>query len=87
MEQKMYRERSEIVSFSKDDLERFVRYMAQQQIMGNLFIGKFNEQMIQWRNDGGVDVITKYVQGGWEDLPKMPVEEQLALPKKSKKGK
>jgi hypothetical protein len=66
----MFRERSEIISFSKDDLERLVRYMAQQQIVGHLFIGKFGEQEIRWRHDGGVDVITKYVQGGWEDIPK-----------------
>jgi hypothetical protein len=65
----MYRERSEIISFTKDDIERIVRHMAQQQIIGHLFIGKFGEQLVQWNAAGGVDVITKYAQGSWEDLP------------------
>jgi hypothetical protein len=82
----MFRERSEIISFSKDDLERLVRYMAQQQIVGHLFIGKFGEQEVRWRNDGGVDVITKYVQGGWEDVPRETGTELLEAPSK-RKGK
>jgi hypothetical protein len=77
----MIRERSEIISFSKDDLERIVRYMAQSQITGHLFIGKFGEQDVRWTPDGGVEVITKYIQGGFEDLPH---PEQMALPKKKK---
>jgi hypothetical protein len=83
----MFRERSEIISFSKDDLERLVRYMAQQQIVGHLFIGKFGEQEIRWRNDGGVDVITKYVQGGWEDIPKETGTVLLEEPEKPKRKK
>lgn len=75
----MFRERSEIIAFSKDDLERLVRYMAQQQIVGHLFIGKFGEQDVRWRGDGGVDVVTKYVQGSWEDIPKGPEQEQSVL--------
>jgi hypothetical protein len=65
----MYRERSEIISFTKDDIEKIVRHMAQQQIIGHLFIGKFGEQLVQWNAAGGVDVVTKYAQGNWEDLP------------------
>jgi hypothetical protein len=80
----MYRERSEIISFTKDDIERIVRHMAQQQIIGHLFIGKFGEQLVQWNNAGGVDVITKYAQGGWEDLP---ATETLALPEGKVKNK
>lgn len=80
----MFRERSEIISFTKDDLERLIRFMAQQQIVGHLFIGKFGEQEIRWRDDGGVDVITKYVQGSWDDIPK-PEHEQLEPPKKQRK--
>jgi hypothetical protein len=85
----MFRERSEIISFSKDDLERLVRFMAQQQIVGHLFIGKFGEQEVRWRQDGGVDVITKYVQGGWEDIPKPDQEkhERLAAPEPESKKK
>jgi hypothetical protein len=73
----MYRERSEIISFTKDDLEKIVRHMAQQQIVGHLFIGKFGEQLVQWNSAGGIDVITKYAQGNWEDLP---ATEHPALP-------
>lgn len=80
----MLRERSEIISFSKDDLERLVRYMAQQQITGHLSIGKMGEQKVKWNGDGGVEVVTKYVQGDYEDLPH---EDTLALPKKNKKHK
>ena len=77
----MIRERSEIISFTKDDLERMVRFLAQQQIVGHMFIGKMGEQEVRWTGDGGVEVITKYVQGGFEDLPGV---EQLSLPKKKK---
>jgi hypothetical protein len=85
----MFRERSEIIYFTKDDLERFVRSMANQQIIGHLFIGKFGEQEVRWRNDGGVDVITKYAQGSWEDIPKHPEQpaEQLEAPEKLKRKK
>jgi hypothetical protein len=81
----MFRERSEIISFTKDDLERLVRYMAQQQIVGHLFIGKFGEQAVAWRADGGVDVITKYVQGGWEDVPRETGTAVLEAPQKKRK--
>jgi hypothetical protein len=78
----MYRERSEIISYSKDDIERIVRHIAQQQIIGHLFIGKFGEQEVRWNGDGGVDVITSYRQGGYEDLPHE--DQPLSLPKKKK---
>jgi hypothetical protein len=82
----MYRERSEIISFTKDDIEKIVRHMAQQQIIGHLFIGKFGEQLVQWNSAGGVDVVTKYVQGSWEDLP--AETKPLVLPEvKDKKKK
>jgi hypothetical protein len=74
----MLRERNEIISFSKDDIEKIVRHIAQQQIIGHLFIGKFGEQEVRWNGDGSIDVITKYVQGGYEDLPRA---EQAELPK------
>jgi hypothetical protein len=80
----MYRERSEIISFTKDDIEKIVRHMAQQQIIGHLFIGKFGEQLIQWNSNGGVDVITKYAQGSWDDLP---AEQHPAIPKHEDKKK
>jgi hypothetical protein len=83
----MFRERSEIISYTKDDIERICRYMAQQHIIGHMFIGKFGEQEVRWRPDGGVEVITKYVQGGWEDVPQYAGDEQLALPKRKKKDK
>lgn len=70
----MLRERSEIIHFTKDDLERIIRYMSQQQIVGQFFIGKFGEQEIRWMADGSVEVITKYTEGGWEDLPPKQIE-------------
>ena len=76
----MLRERSEVISFSRDDIERIVRHMAQMQIVGHLFIGKMGEQTVRW-TDSGVEVITKYQQGEFEDLPK---PEQTALPKRKK---
>jgi hypothetical protein len=79
----MLRERSEIIVFTKDDIERIVRYMAQQQITGHLFVGKFGEQTVRWQQDGGVEVITKYIQGGWEDMPEVEVE-QIEFKKKKK---
>lgn len=80
----MMRERSEIISFTRDDLERIVRHISQQQIIGHLFIGKFGEQEVRWTSEGGVEVITKYLQGGYEDLPR---PEQLPLLPTSKKKK
>lgn len=65
----MLRERSEIIKFSRDDLERLVRYMAQSQIIGPLFVGKMGNQTVQWLQDGGIEVVTTYQQGGIEDLP------------------
>lgn len=81
----MLRERSEIIAFSKDDIERIVRYMAQQQIIGHMFIGKLGEQTIRWTEDGGVEVITKYIQGDYTDLPQ--AEPQLEYIPKKKKNK
>jgi len=82
----MQRERSEIIVYTKDDLERIVRHMAQMQIIGHLFIGKFGEQEIRWNVDGGVEVITKYLQGGYEDLPAV-TQEVASLSHKKKNNK
>ena len=68
----MIRYRSEVVRFTRDDIERLVRYMAQTQIAGNpLFVGKFNEQIIRWLPDESVEVISTYEQGTFEDLPRL----------------
>jgi hypothetical protein len=82
----MLRERSEIIAFSRDDLERIVRHVAKQQITSSMFIGKFGEQSIRWTAEGGVEVITKYQEGDMTDLPP-PVEtpELLAAPTKKKR--
>jgi hypothetical protein len=75
----MIRERSEIISFTRDDLERIVRHIAQLQITGHLFIGKLGEQEVHWLGDGaGVEVVTRYQQGGFEDLP--PPSTELTVP-------
>lgn len=64
----MMRARSEVITFNRDDLERVVRHMAQSQIAGSLFIGKFGTQTVRWMPDGGVEVETSYVQGEFDDL-------------------
>jgi hypothetical protein len=81
----MLRERSEIISYSKDDIERIIRYLSQQQLTGQLFIGKFGEQQIKWNDDGGVEVITKYTEGGYEDLPPKQLEAPAEHKTKRKK--
>jgi len=78
----MMRARSEVITFNLDDLEKVVRHMAQSQIAGSLFIGKFGEQAVRWLPDGGVEVITTYVQGEFDDIrptPQLPDDEQPAL--------
>ena len=65
----MMRARSEIITFNRDDLELVARHMAQSQIAGSGFIGKFGQQQVRWMPDGGVEVTTSYVQGTYEDLP------------------
>ena len=65
----MMRARSEVITFNRDDLEKVVRHMAQSQIAGSLFIGKFGDQQVRWMPDGGVEVVTSYVQGSFDDLP------------------
>jgi hypothetical protein len=65
----MMRARSEVITFNRDDLEKVVRHMAQSQIAGSLFIGKFGDQTLRWMPDGGVEVMTSYVQGEFNDLP------------------
>jgi hypothetical protein len=81
----MFRERSEIISFSKDDLERILRHLSKQQIIGHLFIGKFGEQEIRWLAEGGVEIITTYTEGGLEDIP--PKQLEVSEEHKSKKGR
>ena len=65
----MLRERSEVISFSRDDIERIVRYVAKERIVGSLFIGKFGEQSVRWLPDGGIEVITRHQEGDLHDLP------------------
>jgi hypothetical protein len=83
----MMRERSEIISYSKDDLERILRHLSQQQIVGHFFIGKFGEQKIRWLGEGGVEVITKYVEGDFDDLPPKQLELSAEDKPKGKKQK
>jgi hypothetical protein len=65
----MLRERSEVITFARDDIERIVRYVAKERVVGSLFIGKFGDQTVRWLPDGGVEVITTYQEGDWHDLP------------------
>jgi hypothetical protein len=64
----MMRARSEVITFNRDDIEKIVRHLAQSQIAGSLFIGKFGAQAVRWMPDGGVEVETSYVQGEFSDL-------------------
>lgn len=65
----MLRERSEVIAFDRTDIERIVRYVAKQRIIGEMFIGKAGEQLVRWTDDGGVEVITKFMEGDVADLP------------------
>lgn len=82
----MLRERSEIIAFSRDDLERIIRHVAKQQIIGSMFIGKFGEQSIRWTPEGGIEVVTKYQEGDISDVAPASPDQQM-LTKKSKKRK
>lgn len=73
----MMRARSEVITFNRDDIEKIVRHMAQAQIAGSPFIGKFGEQIVRWMPDGGVEVETSYVHGEFGDLP--VTKEQAAI--------
>lgn len=75
----MNRERSESIEFSRDDLERLVRYLAQSQISGPPFVGKFGDQRVQWMPDGSVHVITTYQQSSFDEIPA-----PAALPKRKR---
>lgn len=81
----MLRERSEIISFSRDDIERIVRYVAKERIVGSLFIGKFGEQSVRWLADGGIEVITRHQEGDLHDLPAANPPPLLAAEGKHKK--
>jgi hypothetical protein len=81
----MMRARSEVITFNRDDLEKVVRHMAQAQIAGSLFIGKFGDQTVRWMPDGGVEVVTSYVEGSFNDLP--PAVEDTPTRAITKRGK
>src|SRR5262245_55004162 len=80
----MIRQRREIISFTRDDIERIVRQIAHAQIVGSLFIGKFHEQSIRWTVEGGVEVITRFEQGDIDDLAPQP-NDQPKLPRRGRK--
>jgi hypothetical protein len=81
----MIKERSEVVAFSRDDIERIVRYIAKQQLGGGVFIGKFGDQSVRWDADGGIEVITKYQEGDFTDVETKPASLQVADQKKKRK--
>ena len=62
------RKRSEVMSFSREDLERIVKYLAKAEIVGSLFIGEFFEQQVHWSDNGNCKVVTDYQEGSWKDL-------------------
>jgi hypothetical protein len=79
----MIRTRSEVITFSRDDLEKVARHMAQSQIAGSSFVGKFGEQSARWLPDGSIEVTTTYVQGSYDDLPQL-VESAPAVIKRKR---
>jgi hypothetical protein len=83
----MIRARSEAITFNRDDLEKVARHMAQSQIAGSSFIGKFGEQSVRWLPDGSIEVTTTYVHGSYEDLPQLTQEEPETSPAVSGKRK
>ena len=80
----MIRARSEAITFNRDDLEKVARHMAQSQIAGSNFVGKFGEQTARWLPDGSIEVVTTYVQGSYEELPELAEPEQPAAITKRK---
>lgn len=82
----MLKERSETVTFTRDDLERIARYVSKQQIIGS-FIGKFGEQTVRWTADGGIEVITSLQEGDLNDLPPLTPTPTIAIESKKKKRK
>jgi hypothetical protein len=81
----MLRERSEVIAFTRDDIEKIVRYVAKQRIIGEMFIGKAGDQSVRWTADGGVEVVTKFMEGDIDDVPPLQVPIALAASKKKKK--
>lgn len=65
----MQRERTEVTSFSRTELERLACAITKTQIVGSLFIGEFHEQTVEWSKDGSISVMTRYSPGGWSELP------------------
>jgi hypothetical protein len=80
----MLRERREVIFFSRDDLEKILRNVAQMQIVGSMFIGRFGEQVVRWDENGNAEVITSYHQG---DLSDLPLPQQAELPRRLARGK
>ena len=72
----MIRARSEAITFNRDDLEKVARHMAQSQIAGSSFVGKFGEQSARWLPDGSIEVTTTYVQGDFDELPALAEPER-----------
>jgi hypothetical protein len=83
----MLRERSEIVNFSRDDIERIVRYIAKQQLAGT-YVGKFGEQTARWLADGSIEVSTTIQEGDLADIPPSPIAQtamaEIESPRKKK---
>lgn len=80
----MIRARSEAITFNRDDLEKVARHMAQTQIAGSSFVGKFGEQSARWLPDGSIEVTTTYVQGDFEELPQLVEQPQAQISKRKK---
>jgi hypothetical protein len=79
------RERKEIIHFSRNDIENIAKSMAKLRIVGDLFIGRFIEQEVQWHNDESLSIIITYIEGTIDDIPSR--DTPVAIEHKSKKHK
>ena len=53
--------RTELTVFSKLELERMAKFAAKTRLAGSgMYFGNIGEQLVRWREDGGLDIITHH---------------------------
>lgn len=72
----MTRELTEIHRFTKDDLARIAMSIARMKIIGDLYIGEFGDQVVDWLPDGTAIVSTTHSPARAE----MPVAVRIRTP-------
>ena len=65
------REVREIHEFSREQLEKLVKYNAKLAIVGGMYVGEFRDQTVEWRDDGSAVVTTVHTPSesrpGWQE--------------------